>query len=244
MLGCALRRDLRRNTCRACLPAGEPAPGHPRSCYPPPGPQHTVPSPGRGRSNQPFRWALRAAYPLGAFAISGAEPRVTVGGRRRCRGSAPDPARYPGTPGILSRASLRGCPVQRRIIRKFPTFSAESIVLPGGLRVLADGGYGSSPSPPPSTPLARARRGPRSRRPWPARRACPGAQLIHAGQTLRSVTAYGLDPFSNFVSLFGHVSTRPHRLKPAIPAFVWTKQTFSTSAVKECSGARACGEVA
>ena len=226
----------------ACRGAG---PGPSTIVLPPPGPQHTVPSPGRGRSNQPFRWALRAAYPLRADAASGAEPRVTVGGRRRCRGSAPDPARYPGTPGILSRASPRGCPVSAQDDKKIPyILSREHRLAWGGCGCWLTGGMGPHQALPPAPPFARARRGPRSRRPWPARRACPGAKLIHAGQTLRSVTAYGLDPFSNFVSLFGHVSTRPHRLKPAIPAFVWTKQTFSTSAVKECSGARACGEVA
>jgi hypothetical protein len=154
MLGCALRRDLRRNTCRACLPAGEPAPGHPQSRQPLPGPQHTVPSPGRGRPNQPFRWALRVAYPLRAYALSGAEPRVTVGGRRRCRGSAPNPARYPGMPGILSRASLRGCPVSAQDDKKIPyILSREHRLAWGGCECWLTGGMGPHQALPPAPPL-------------------------------------------------------------------------------------------
>ena len=44
-------------------------------------------------------------------------------------GLRPWPGSLPSTPGILSRASLRGCPVQRMLIGEIPTLSADSIVL-------------------------------------------------------------------------------------------------------------------
>ena len=110
--------------------------------------------------------------------------------------------------------------------------------------MLADGGMGPHQALPPAPPLLGLGEDPAPEDLGPRAEPARAIKLIHAGQTLRSVTAYGLDPFSNFVSLFGHVSTGSHPLKSAIPAFVWTKQAVNTSAVKECPGARTCGEVA
>lgn len=139
-------------------------------------------------------------------AAGGTEPRVTVGGRRRRRGSAPDPAHHPACrgsgAGLLQEdarfsAGLWGNSLHAQPRASSCFWGAAARAQLAGVWVLT--------SPPPSTPLARARRGPRSRRPGPARRTCPGAKSFHAGQTLRSVTSYGLDPFTNFVSLFAHI---------------------------------------
>ena len=56
----------------------------------------------------------------------------TVGGRRCCRGPAPDPARCLPW-GILRPGFSNSMPGSKRVQRKFPMFSAESIILPGGL---------------------------------------------------------------------------------------------------------------
>ena len=76
-----------------------------------------------------------------------------MGGRRCSRGSALTrlATRHAGNlePGFSKRM-----PGSAQAHRKFPTFSAESIVLFGGLpRVPSWLGYGSSPALPPAPPL-------------------------------------------------------------------------------------------
>ena len=106
------------------------------------------PLPAAGGQTSHFTGVARAC------AAGGTEPRVAVGGRRRGRGSAPDPARHPACresePGFSERM-----PGSAQVYRKFPIFSAESIVLlvGGAASAQLTGGYGSSPALPPAPPL-------------------------------------------------------------------------------------------
>jgi hypothetical protein len=98
---------------------------------------------------------------------------AAAGGMRRCRGSAPDPARgpaprVPGRPGSCQE-DARAC---ARSTGKVPTFLAESIGLAAGLPpALAGGRWVLAQLPFPAPPRARTRRGPENL--GPRLGACP-----------------------------------------------------------------------
>jgi hypothetical protein len=90
---------------------------------------------------------------LRAWASCEAEPRSPRGGRRRCRGSAPDPAPCPAPrasgAGLLQQDARSCAGAQRNSLYSQPRESS----CVRGCRERSLAGYGSSPSPPPSTPL-------------------------------------------------------------------------------------------
>ncbi len=79
--GLTLRRCLRQDTCCAylCQQVNRPRTIHDRVTAPP-RPQHTVPCPGRGKSNQPFRSAVKPRAP----GRGGAGPAAARPGRHAC----------------------------------------------------------------------------------------------------------------------------------------------------------------
>jgi len=109
---------------------------------------------------------------------------------RRCQGSAPDPARYPASRASCGPGSFHeDAPARARSKGTFPTFSAESIVLP--VRPPIGGAWirWSSPSPPPQHPPCQGQaRTSRDLGLAPGLARAPGQVVV---QTLRAAIVYG-----------------------------------------------------
>lgn len=171
---CALRRGLRRNTCRSCLGRQGAGPG--------PSTIALVTSGAAAHCSLSRPWEVKPAVCMGV------ERRVPTA--ERSPGSPWGGDGVAGAPPLTRLATQRAgnpepgfskrMPSSARAYRRVPyILSREHRLACGGCREATWLGYGSSPSPPPSTPLARARRGPRTRRPRPAQRESLPGRLVN-----------------------------------------------------------------